>query len=107
MNPLQYSEDLSVDEARGWLRSERLRSFPRIAFVHHQSPACNLIEPALVWSRDAAALFPESCRRRAQDLLFIQWQQKELPRSLIMKMLLPFLIDRWSLVRWSKKTRST
>ena len=97
VNPLQYSEDLTVDEARCWLRSERLCSFPRIAFFeHHQSPACSLIEPALVWSKDAAALFPASCRRRARELLFIPWEEKVLPHSLIVKKLLPFLIDRWS-----------
>jgi len=107
VNPLQYSEELTVDEARRWLRSERLRSFPHTAFVHQQSPACSLIEPALVWSKDAAALFPASCHRRARELLFIPWQEKGLPHSLILEKLLPFLINRWSPVRWSKKTRIT
>ena len=36
------------------------------------------------------------CHRRARELLFISWQEKELPRSLISEKLLPFLIDRWS-----------
>ena len=96
VNPLQYSEHLTVGEARCWLQSERLRSFPRIVFQHHQSPACDVIEPALVWSRDAAALFPASCRRRARELLFIPWEKEfGLPFNLIMESLLPFLIDRW------------
>ena len=94
VNPLQYSEDLTVDEARSWLCSERLRDFPQIAFVHRGSPACNLIEPALVWSVDAAALFPVACRRRARELLFILWKVEGLERSLIVTVL-PFLIDRW------------
>ena len=98
VNPLQYSEDLTVDEARSWLCNERLRDFPQIAFVNRGSPACNLIDSALVWSVDAAALFPATCRRRARELLFILWNVKGLKRSLIVHGLLPFLIDRWSLV---------
>ena len=106
MNPLQYSEDLTLDEARCLLRSERLRGFPQVAFVGHGSPACELIEPALVWGADVAALFPATCRRRAQELFFIPWEKNGLPRALILTRLLPFVIDRWSLVRWRKKTRS-
>ena len=94
VNPLQYSEDLTVDEARSWLCSERLRDFPQIAFVNRGSPACNLIEPALVWSADAAALLPVACRRRARELLFILWKVEGLKCSLIVTVL-PFLIDRW------------
>jgi FOG: Ankyrin repeat len=88
VNPLQYSEDLTVDEARCWLRSERLRGFPQVAFVGHGSPACDLIEPALVWGEDVAALFPASCRRRARDLVFILWEQTGFPRALISTLLL-------------------
>merc|ERR1711937_933066 len=84
VNPLQYSAELTVDEARSWLRSERLRGFPGISFVHRDSPARNVIETALVWSVDAAALFPASCRRRARELHLIQWEQKGLPRSVIL-----------------------
>ena len=105
LNPLQYSKELTVDEARFWLRSERLRSFPNGAFVHGDSPACNVIKAALVWSVHEAALFPASCRRRARDLLCIRWTQKGLPQELILNYLLPFLIDRWSPVRWSRKAR--
>ena len=94
VNPLQYSEDLTVDEARYWLCSERLRDFPQIAFVNRGSLACDLIKPALVWSVDAAALFPATCRRRARELLFGLWKVQGLERSLIVY-LLPFLIDRW------------
>ena len=105
LNPLQYSEELTVDEARFWLRSERLRSFPNGAFVHGDSPACNVIKAALVWSVHEAALFPASCRRRARELLFIHWQEKGLQPSMTSRCLIPFLIDRWSPMRWSKKTR--
>ena len=107
VNPLQYSEDLSLDEARWWLRSERLRGFPQVAFVGHGSPACDLIEPALVWGEDVAALFPASCRRRARELVFIPWEQTGFPRALILTLLLPFVIDRWSQVCWRKKPRPT
>ena len=105
VNPLQYSEHLTVDEARCWLRSEQLRSFPQTVFIRHESLAGKLIERALVWSREAAALFPASCRRRAREILFVPWQAKGLPHDLISKFLIPFLIDRWSPQRWSKKTR--
>ena len=94
VNPLEYSEDLTVDEARFWLCSERLRDFPQFAFVRRGSPACNLIGAALVWSADAAALFPAACRRRARELVFILWNAEGLERSIIVKGLLPFLIDR-------------
>ena len=99
VNPLQYSEDLTVDEARCWLRSERLRGFPQIAFVNNGSPACLLIDASLVWSEDVAALFPASCLRRARELFFIPWEEKGLKRAVISKVLLPFVIDRWEPVR--------
>ena len=106
LNPLQYSQDLTVDEARCWLRSERLRGFQQIEFIHYDSPACSLIKTALVWSVDVAHLFPDSCRRRARELCFIPWERIELPRSLIMNVIFPFVIDRWAPVRWSMKSRA-
>ena len=64
VNPLQYSKELTIEEARYWLQTEKLRNFPRTAFLNRGSDACNLIESGLVWSAETAALFPGSCRQR-------------------------------------------
>ena len=95
LNPLEYNDDLTVDCARYWLRSERLRKFPRFDFIHRGSPAGDLIETALVWSPDAAPLFPASCRQRARELLFIPWQEKGITTSMVTEILIPYVIDRW------------
>ena len=96
MNPLEYSEHLTVDEARAWLRSERLRDFPRITFVPRDSPACFLIDSALVWSVESHVLFPDSCRRRVRELLYFNWRTLKLTDfSVVLEELLPFVIDRW------------
>ena len=95
LNPLEYIEDLSVEGARSWLRSEKLREFPRFDFMHRGSAACDLIEMALVWSPDAAPLFPASCRQRARELLFIPWQEKGITTSMVTEILIPYVIDRW------------
>ena len=85
-----------IMKARFWLKSEKLREFPAIAsFTNRESPACRLIESALVWSRDAAGLFPVSCRRRARELLLIPWPFR---CSLVTEGLLPFAIDRCGVV---------
>lgn len=95
VNPLQYSVELTAEEARSWLRSEKLRDFPRFDFLHRGSPACDLIELALVWNRGAASLFPASCRQRARELLLIPWQEKGMPISMVTEILIPYVIDRW------------
>ena len=95
VNPVQYSEYLSLQEATAWLRSEMLRDFPPVAFTHRGTPACDRIQSALVWSVDAAALFPAVCRQRARELLFILWKEERLEHSLIVTGVLPFLVDRW------------
>ena len=93
---MEYSGEFTVEEARFWLKSEKLREFPAIAsFTNRESPACRLIESALVWSRDAAGLFPVSCRRRARELLLIPWPFR---CSLVTEGLLPFAIDRCGVV---------
>ena len=95
VNPLQYSKELTVHEARRWLQTEKLRKFPRIAFLNRGSDACNLIESGLVWSAGTAALFPGSCRRRAREITLIRWQDKRLPHKIVAAHFLPFVIDRW------------
>ena len=50
-DPLDYSAELTVEEARYWLRSERLRELPPPpAFVNRGSPACDAIARADVFS---------------------------------------------------------
>jgi ankyrin repeat protein len=96
VNPLEYSAELTVEEARSWLRSEKLRDFSQGTFVNRGSPACACIESALLWSNDAADLFPASCRRRAKELILIPWRQKQLSHKIFATMILPFVIDRYS-----------
>ena len=95
VNPLEYNHDLGLKAARSWLRSEKLRDFPRFDFLHRGSPACDLIELALVWNKDVAPLFPASCRQRARELLLIPWQEKGMPISMVTEILIPYAIDRW------------
>jgi hypothetical protein len=92
VNPLQYSSELTTEDAQSLLRSEKLRDFPPIpAFVNHGTPACELIESGLVWSSGVAELFPRSCRRRARELLFIRWP---LPSSVLVRQVIPFVVGR-------------
>ena len=78
LNPLQYSVELTIKEARHWLQSEKLRDFPQFDFLNHGSATCNFIQSALIWSTEAADLFPPSCRRRARELVLIPWFEKRL-----------------------------
>merc|ERR1711937_372402 len=89
VHPLQYSAELTIAEATAWLRSEKLRDFPRIAFVNggtdnrlvdsqhsarfvnRGTDTCNLIATAYVWSRKTASFFPPSCKHRVQELLLL------------------------------------
>lgn len=96
VNPLLYSQDFSLHEALYWLRSELLGNFPRIAFDHRGTPACDIIKQGLVWYPDTSGLFPASCKRRARDLIFIPWRRLGLPGALPLYHILPFVIDRWS-----------
>jgi len=90
-SPLDF--DLSTAEARFWLRSERLRSFPRPS----QSLA-GLSLAASVWSYDCHALFPPSCRRRVRVLLLVMAQRRApalATPSVLVSDILPCLIDRF------------
>ena len=95
VNPLQYSEDLTLHEARSWLQSERLRRFPRFEFEHRGTDACDLIESALVWHLTTADLFPKSSRQCVRSILSIPWSSKRLTTNHIVYLILPFVIDRW------------
>jgi hypothetical protein len=92
VNPLQYSGEMTLSEARFLLRSDHLRDFPQIKFEPRGSPTCQLIERALVWSTGVAEYFPGPCRRRAKELLLIRWP---LPSSLVIEQILPLVIDRF------------
>jgi hypothetical protein len=93
VNPLQYSGELTIGEARFLLRSKHLRDFPAGSkFEPCGSAACRLIEQALVWSATGAELFPGPCRRRAVELLLIPWP---LPPSVVVGKILPLVIDRF------------
>jgi len=93
VNPLQYSGELTLGEARFLLRSEHLRDFPELTpFRPRGSAACRLIEQALVWSTTGAALFPGPCRRRAKELLLIPWP---LPAAIVVGRIMPLVIDRF------------
>jgi hypothetical protein len=96
LNPLQYSVELTMEEARYWLQSEKLRDFPQFDFLNHGSATCNFIQSALVWSKEAADLFPPSCRRRARELVLIPWFEKRLGSEIVTISLLPLVIDRYS-----------
>ena len=98
VNPLQYSSYLTVEEALFQLQSEQLRSFPRINFMNRGTDACRLVDSALVWSVEAAQLFPASCRQRARELILIRWREKGLSLSpkFVVAMILPFAIDRYA-----------
>ena len=95
VNPLQYSAEINVEEVRSWLRSEKLRDFPEVALVNRDSNGCRLVESALVWSGGAADLFPASCRRRAREIVYISWQEKQLSSAVVATNVLPFVIDRY------------
>ena len=83
-------------EHDGWMPLHTLLSFPRIEFVNRGSPACELIESALVWRMNAQthSLFPKSSRRRVVEL-FCVCRQLMLPDAVVLKKLLPLAIDRW------------
>ena len=106
LNPLEYSEHLAVDEAKSWLRNERLRNYPRITrmtFIDRDSQACKLIGSALVWSKDVHSLFPASCRSQATEFRVVfcmlnkgrtRARKGELPEETV-ELLLSLVIDRW------------
>jgi len=96
LNPLQYSGELTIEEARYWLQSEKLRDFPQFAFRSQGSATCSVIQSALVWSAESADLFPPSCRRRARELVLIPWFEKRLGSEIVTTSLLPLVIDRYS-----------
>ena len=83
--------------------SKKLRDFPRVPFSPGASAACAIIESALVWSEVVADLFPESCRRRVDQLVSIPWHTKKLPKGVILNYLLPYVIDRWSAAVWMRR----
>jgi len=98
VNPLEYSDQLDDDEACYWLRSERLRDFPQIAFENRgKASAGDIIQSALEWTKENNGYFPVSCRKRVQELLGIQWEKKGqvLTREFMIAQVLPFVVDRW------------
>jgi hypothetical protein len=83
--PLDF--ELTNDEARFWLTSERLRTFPKPKF-----PAFGLVAEALVWDPQTHTLFPMSCRRWATSVAMIPWPFEE---RAIITAILPFAVDRF------------
>jgi hypothetical protein len=95
VHPLQYSSELTLEEATAWLRSETLRDFPPIDFLNKGTETCNLITMALKsWSWERARFFPDSCNRRARDLDIVLRCKKKGPPKVVIEMILAFAIDR-------------
>lgn len=100
-NPLQYAEYMDEDDVRWWLAtavgSKRLRDFP--AFPLQLAPgdsrsAGSLIRSAAVWSPEVHELFPPTSRANVLFVLMIGLRWISPSRTLILRLVLPFLICR-------------
>ena len=107
VSPLQCRENLT-GEPRSRLCSERLRDFswghvgaPRFAGMQLDYRAGAHVDRRMPKIRR-----PSSQRRAVGAVesffLFIPWQEKGLPGILLLKLLIPFVIARSPLLRWSK-----